>query len=77
MDTLGVEIKVKDARVKAGSLPQPVAIVPNSIEDEEDRFDKAIGILQVMNESLKVLPEMLEILTRIDESTAQEDETQR
>ncbi len=57
-------MKVDDVQVPEDGLPQPASRVPNAIEDEEDRFDKAIAILNEMNEALQalqalhVLPEM-------------------
>jgi acylphosphatase len=50
---LGVEMKVGDADVPPGSLPLPVARIPNSVYEEVDRFDRALGILQDMSESLR------------------------
>ena len=69
MNKLGVEIKVSDANIEPDALPVPFARLPNSVEDEEDRFDKAISILQEMSQRLLILDEInekLDILPKMD-----------
>ncbi len=73
MNKLGVEMKVEEAIVVNDILPSPFFRMPNSVADEEDRFDKAIAILSEMSQTLKemnvavsVLPEMNKKLDRID-----------
>ena len=73
MNKLGVELKVEEAIVVDDILPSPFFRMPNSVADEEDRFDKAIAILSEMSQTLKemnvavsVLPEMNKKLDRID-----------
>ncbi len=68
MNKLGVEIKVSDANIEPDALPVPFARLPNSVEDEEDRFDKAISILQEMSQRLLILDEMNDTLKRIDKT---------
>ena len=59
MSELGVEIKVQVATVADDVLPSPFFRMPNSVADEEDRFDKAIAILLKMSNSLESMNKSL------------------
>jgi acylphosphatase len=66
----GVEMEVEGDPTLRSVLPLPAVRIPNSGEDIEDRFDKAIDLLTEMRDGINEIKENTSVIPEMNEKTS-------